>query len=125
MTVPAIDHPLIGELIRWSRDGNVLVGLAGGYDDDRDSILLFTDALREVSILVPAVECRRMRGADRSFDAERTQGERDAYHRGLLDARTAVTQVAADLAMSGDVQRCSGVARAFEAVEDLVLGHGD
>lgn len=123
--MPAIDHPLIGELIRWSRDGNVLVGLAGGYDDDRDSILLFTDALREVSILVPAAECRRMRGADGPVHGGRTQAERDAYHRGLLDARTAVTQIAAELAMSGDVQRCSGVARAFEAVEDLVQGHGD
>ncbi|KRC51587.1 hypothetical protein ASE16_00340 [Leifsonia sp. Root227] len=122
MTVPALDHPLVGELVRWSRDGNVLVGLAGGYVDDCDSIVLLSESLRDLSVLVPAIECR-LAGAARSgelVDDVRTAAERDAYLRGLVDARSRVSLIAAELAMSGDVQRCAGVARAFAALDELV-----
>lgn len=117
----ALDHPLVGELVRWSRDGNVLVGLAGGYDDDRDSIVLLAGALRELSVVVPAVECRLAGTAGMGLaDGRMLPGERDAYLRGLVDARSSVALIAAELAMSGDVLRCSGVARAFETLDDLV-----
>jgi hypothetical protein len=125
VTMTALDHPLVGELVRWSRDGNVLVGLAGGYDDDRDSIVLLAGALRELSVVVPAVECRLAGPGTGTVgvglaDGPMLPGERDAYLRGLVDARSSVALVAAELAMSGDVLRCSGVARAFETLDDLV-----
>lgn len=117
----ALDHPLVGELVRWSRDGNVLVGLAGGYDDDRDSIVLLAGALRELSVVVPAVECRLAGAVGLGLaDGHMLPGERDAYLRGLVDARSSVALIAAELAMSGDVLRCSGAARAFETLDDLV-----
>lgn len=117
----ALDHPLVGELVRWSRDGNVLVGLAGGYDDDRDSIVLLAGALRELSVVVPAVECRLAGTVSVGLaGGPMLPGERDAYLRGLVDARSSVALIAAELAMSGDVLRCSGVARAFETLDDLV-----
>lgn len=117
----ALDHPLVGELVRWSRDGNVLVGLAGGYDDDRDSIVLLAGALRELSVVVPAVECRLAGAVGLGLaDGPMLPGERDAYLRGLVDARSSVALIAAELAMSGDVLRCSGAARAFETLDDLV-----
>lgn len=132
MIVPAIDHPLVGELVRWSRGGNVLVGLAGGYDDHHDSIVLLADSLQELSVVVPATECRlvsaenglRDGGEGGAADDAGTPGERDAYLRGLMDARRSVARIAAELAMCGDVQRCSGVVRAFEALEELVRGEG-
>ncbi|WP_460634088.1 hypothetical protein [Leifsonia lichenia] len=120
--MPAVDHPLVGELVRWSRHGNVLVGLAGGYVDDCDGIVLLSESLRDLSVVVPAIECR-LAGAARSGELVndvRTAAERDAYLRGLVDARSRVSLIAAELAMSGDVQRCAGVARAFEALDDLV-----
>ena len=114
------DQPsLLGALVRWSRGSNVLVGLVVDHDQSAGSVLLFTDAINDLTFRLPAAECVAV--SPTSLAVREPTTHDDPYLRGLQDARAAVAGVAAELAMSDDVVRCSGASRAYEAVEGLIV----
>lgn len=51
------EHPLVGQIIRWTHGPNALVGPATRYDEEDDELFIIPDGLVHGHYWVPASEC--------------------------------------------------------------------